>query len=330
MKLKEALGIDVSKRTIDAHIFIKKISAQFSNDKKGFNELLKWMKKHNIMLSELIICFEHTGIYSVQLAMFLESKNQPYSVIPGIEIKKSLGMVRGKSDLVDAIRIAEYAYMRREKLSSYKMPTKSIQQLQKLNTLRTKLVKHRAAYKSNSKELKEIFKNSENIVVTKIQDSSIQMFNKNIKKIDTEILKIISSDNELKRIYKLIRTIKGVGPILAVNFIIITNGFTAFKDSRKFACYCGIAPFVYQSGTSIKSASKVSHYADKKMKTLLSLAAFSAIQHSKEMKVFYERRVKEGKNKMSTVNIVRNKIVQRVFAVVKRGTPYVELVSYAA
>ena len=144
------------------------------------------------------------------------------------------------------------------------------------------------------------------------------------------MLKIIRSNNELEKIYKLITTIKGERLILAANFIISTNGFTNFTDSRKFACYCGIVPFTYQSLTYLNSASKVSHYADKKTKALLNLAAVSAIQHSPEMKLYCERRVKEGKSKMSTINIVRNKIVYRVFAVVKRGTPYVELSKFDA
>jgi transposase len=330
MKLKEALGIDVSKNTIDANIFIKKISPQFSNDKKGFKALIKWLKKHAVDINELIICFEHTGIYSIQLAVFFESINQPYSIIPGIEIKKSLGMVRGENNIIDAIRIAEYAYMRKETLTSSKLPTKSVQKLQKLNTLRARMVKHRTTYLTSIKELKGIFSRAGNILLFKEQESIKQRFDRGIKSLDKEILRLIKADKKLKNIYKLIITVGGIGPVLAVNFIINTNGYITFTDSRKFACYCGIVPFTYQSGTSIRSASKVSHYADKKMKSLLNLAVFSAIQYHKEMIVFYERRVKEGKSKMSTINIVRNKIVHRVFAVVKRGTPYVELANYAA
>lgn len=324
------MGIDVSKSTIDAHIFVKKVSSTFCNNNKGFRKLFTWLKTNKINLSELIICFEHTGIYSVRLSLFLESKNRPYCVIPGMEIKKSLGMVRGKNDSVDTIRIADYTYLRREKLTPFKMPSGSIQKLQKLNTLRTKLVTHRASYISNMKESKEIFVMSENEIFFKVQESMKQKLDKEIRKVNEEILKIITEDEELKKTYNLLNTISGIGPVLAVNFIIITNGFKTFTDSRKFACYCGIVPFNYQSGTSVRSASKVSHYADKKMKSLLNLAAFSAIQYSSEMKIFYERRVKEGKSKMSTINIVRNKIVHRAFAVVKRGTPYVELSKHAA
>jgi len=48
------------------------------------------------------------------------------------------------------------------------------------------------------------------------------------------------------------------------------------------------------------------------------------------MKIYYERRVEEGKNKMSTLNIIRNKLLARAFAVVERGTPYVNTKKYAA
>ena len=125
-------------------------------------------------------------------------------------------------------------------------------------------------------------------------------------------------------------SVKGVGLVLASNFLASTNCFTAFKNSRKFACYAGIAPFEKQSGTSLNSKSRVSHYANKRLKSLLHLSATSAIQADPELKAYYQKRVKSGKSKMSTLNIVRNKIVNRIFAVVSRGTPYVPLYQHVA
>ena len=130
--------------------------------------------------------------------------------------------------------------------------------------------------------------------------------------------------------YKLMVSIKGIGLIVAANLLVTTNCFTRFENSRKYACYSGIAPFTNQSGTSIKSKSRVSHYANKKMKSLLYLAASSAIQNDEEFKSYYQKRIEAGKSKMSTMNAVKNKIIARVFAVIKRGTPYVNLHSYAA
>jgi hypothetical protein len=70
--------------------------------------------------------------------------------------------------------------------------------------------------------------------------------------------------------------------------------------------------------------------ANKKLKSLLSACAVSAIKTDPEMKVYYNRRTEAGINKMNTINVVRNKLLARVFAVVKRGTPYVKMFRYAA
>jgi len=58
------------------------------------------------------------------------------------------------------------------------------------------------------------------------------------------------------------------------------------------------------------------------MKSLLHLAAMSAIRLNNELRTYYRRKVGEGKNKMSVLNAVRNKIVHRIFAVVKNQTMY--------
>lgn len=130
--------------------------------------------------------------------------------------------------------------------------------------------------------------------------------------------------------FKLINSIKGVGPQTALFMIVYTNGFTKFKNWRKFASYCGIAPFPNSSGSSIKGRTKVSHLANKKIKSLFDLCAKSAIQYNREMKKYYERRIEEGKSKMSSINAIRNKLLSRIFAVVERKTPYVNFMKYAA
>ena len=60
------------------------------------------------------------------------------------------------------------------------------------------------------------------------------------------------------------------------------------------------------------------------------MCAMSAIQNNPEMKMYYLKRIAEGKNKMSTINIIRNKLIARVFAVIKRQTPYVDTLKFVA
>ena len=115
---------------------------------------------------------------------------------------------------------------------------------------------------------------------------------------------------------------------MATTMIIATENFSKFENWRKFASYCGIAPFPHQSGTSIKRGNHVSSLANKKIKSMIHMCAIVAIQHNAEMKKYYESRVEKGKSKMSTINIIRNKLIARIFAVINRQTPYVDTMKF--
>ena len=103
--------------------------------------------------------------------------------------------------------------------------------------------------------------------------------------------------------------------------IINTNEFKNITDPRKYACYCGIAPFEQSSGSSLFK-SRVSHLANKNAKKAIHLGAMSVVTCSGELKEYYYRKIAEGKPKMAVLNAVRNKIIHRVFACVRRMEPY--------
>lgn len=116
--------------------------------------------------------------------------------------------------------------------------------------------------------------------------------------------------------------------ITAVAFLIYTQNFSAFDNGRQFACYSGVAPFEYSSGSSIHGKTKTSPLANRKMKALLSNCASVAVQHDPQLKMYYQRKVKQGKAKLSALNAVRAKLINRVFATVNRGTEYVVIPQY--
>jgi transposase len=140
--------------------------------------------------------------------------------------------------------------------------------------------------------------------------------------IEKEISLLIKQDPGLKQLFELLTSIPGIGTVVAVNMIVVTDEFQKFDDPNKFSCYAGVVPFANRSGTSIKGKWKVSHLANKKIKMLLHLAAMSAITVKGELQEYYKRKVAEGKNKMSVINAIRNKLIHRIFAVIKRLTPY--------
>ena len=119
------------------------------------------------------------------------------------------------------------------------------------------------------------------------------------------------------------KTIPGIGTQSAINLIIATNNFSNFNSAKHLACYAGVVPFQNQSGTIIKKE-RISKLANLKIKKLLHLAAMAACKSDPEIKSYYIRKVKEGKNKMSVLNAIRNKLVHRIMAVITRKTPYIK------
>ena len=324
------IGIDVSKATLD--VFVYSIQKHFivSNNSKGFSELIEIiLVSCKCRVSELFFCFENTGRYSKMLSIFLQSQGISFAMVPALEIKKSLGITRGKNDKVDSRRIAIYAYEKRESIKPTVLSSEKINSIKSLLSLREKLVKHRTAYKNDICDLEDCYREGDTKMIREIQQRLIDAEDAEIEKIEKAITEIIESDQSMNTNYGLILSVRGIGKIIAFYLTAYTENFTAFINPRSFACFAGIAPFANSSGT-VTGRSHVHPYGNKQIKGLLNMAAMSAIQIPGEYKQYYKKRTEAGKNKMSTLNIIRNKIVFRAFAVVKRGTPYVNFMKYAA
>ena len=323
------IGTDVSKLTLDHAIKTSEAHVKTANNLKGFKQWLKWTLGFGGK-EDLWVVMEHTGYYSYQFELFLQGQHIVYTKVSALEIKRSAGLVRGKSDKVDAFTISRYAWMRREELQVQKVPVELITELKDLLTLRDKLVRERSGYKARVNEQNATRQYSKSHIQNKIPLRRIKQLTADIREVEAAIRSIIKQSEAMQNNYQLLTSIKGVGFITAVYMIAYTDNFQKFANSRKFSCYAGVVPFEHSSGTSIRGKSRVSHYANKKAKQLLNLAASVAIQHNQELKQYYQRRVGEGKSKMSTLNIIRNKLVDRMFAVVKRQTPYQEIFSRTA
>lgn len=325
MQQKLIAGVDVSKHTLDICIKPTGATLQVTNDLRGF----KQCKKALGCATNILIVMEHTGYYSLKFEKFLTARNIGFRKISALEIKRSLGVIRGKNDKVDAVRIAEYSWLRRDQLIAQQMPAANLRQLRTLLSLRSKLVKDRSGYICRLKEIKNAGINLESEVLNKVHTEMIRVLTVNIKAVDVSITRLIKADSQLNQTHVLLRSIKGVGIIIAAYMIVVTENFTRFRNARKFNCYAGLAPFKHESGTSIRGKCRVSHLANKQIKTLLNMGACSAIQHNAEMREYYQKRVAEGKREMSCVNIIRSKMVSRMFAIVKRQSPYQEVLMAA-
>ena len=327
-KIQTIIGADLSKKSIDLFCHLLNSYIRIDNNLAGFKKLLKWFRQQQINPAEVMIVMEHTGLYSYCFERFLHQHRVCFTKVSAYAIKHSIGIVRGKSDKMDARRIARYGYDKREELIADQPLSNELQRLQLLYSTRGLLVKQKAGLLNAVREYANIgLAKQDSIMQAPLR--AIKTLEKEIDRLETEMMTIIQSESSLQQTFRLLQSIKGVGKILALATIIKTNNFTRFANARKFASFCGTAPFENSSGTSIRRRTRVDHKADKHMKTLLDLSAKSAIQYDKELREYYLRRTQSGKSKMSTINVVRNKILYRMFAVIRRQTPYQPLLTAA-
>jgi transposase len=324
------LGIDVSKETVDTMIYHGRIHGKFVNGKPGFEKIKKWLSDQAIRKEDLLICFEHTGLYGLPLQMFCEDEGFDYTIVSGLQVKRSLGIQRGKNDKVDSYRLAEYAYIKRDTIKPTRLVSRLLIRLKYLLNYRSRLVRSRAGFKASAPEYKTYMKLSKEDVIINTHLQTIDHFTKCILKVDKEIKELLKKDEQIKHQYQMATSVKGIGMVTAGFMIVYTNCFTDFTKWRKFASYVGSAPFDHSSGTSFKGKTRISNYANKHIKSILTNAVLAAIRSDPEIKRYYQRRITEGKNRKVVINNIRNKLISRVFAAVKRGTPFVSIANYAA
>jgi transposase len=326
------VGIDVSKEKLDVCAFtgLSPEDQKFlviENKLSGFRKLLTWLKK---LEGRAVVCLEHTGMYALPVCTFLSEKQIHYMLTPAIQIQKSIGIKRGKNDPADAAAIARYAYINRDRIKLYAMPQQVLMRLKLLHAYRERLLSVKKMLTVPANEMKLFVNNGMAKDIIKDSLSVARNIDEKIKQVELKILQAIQSDEHCHKYYQLLLSIPGIGPQAATQLLIVTQGFTAFDNARQLACYAGVAPFEYSSGRSIRGRTKVSHLANKKIKSMLHLSSIVAMRFDPQLKAYYQRKIKEGKNSMLVINAIRNKLLHRIFAVVQRGTPFVKLNQYAA
>jgi transposase len=319
-------GVDVSKKTVDiTHGHNQEFTHRlFTNDANGMIELNQWLRELNLTIENTLFCMEATGLYCYTLTDFLISNSIDTWVEHPTQIKRASGLTRGKSDKVDAKRIAIYASKNLDRLKLWKPMNDTLQKIRNLATLRERLVETKKRLITPIKEFEDIGDIAMAKFLNKTIKNSLTSIDKDLKNIETKMIVIIDEDDNLKMLYKIVTSVVGIGFVTAVNLLVHTNGFTMLKDTRKLACYCGVAPFEFSSGTSVRGKTKVHHMANKKLKCNLHMASLTAVKLDVDLKAYYERKVLEGKNKMSVLNAVKNKLLARVIACVNKQQEYVK------
>jgi len=320
------IGIDVSKSVLDLAVLVEGrilLEERIDNNAKSVRKFLRELQSNTgLSIGEVIVCMEHTGIYNAHALEVLWKKGIRICMESAVRIKHSQGMQRGKTDKIDALRIAQYAIKNRQDLVFWKPQRLTLQKIQTLLSLRERFIKTKVQLEVPVKESVGFVDESVIKNLSGHNGRVIRQINKEIKAVDSQLQQLIKQDSSISVQVDQATSVPGIGPITALNMIITTGEFKKITHPKKYACYAGVAPFEHRSGSSIRGKSRVSKMANMSIKRLLHMSAMAAIRYNPELKAFYARKTAEGKNKMSVINAVRNKLISRVFACVNAGRAY--------
>lgn len=319
--VKIKLGCDVSKDKLDFYCLDTDEHFVLRNNDAGLRKLLLWAKQNQFDLDQISLAFENTGAYSSLLAKFCEQHGITFYQIPPLQLKRSLGLTRGKNDKIDSKRIAEYLKEKAYKLSPSKAPSPFNEELARLKNQRALLVRQRTAQKNNLRLFEEVRKLPDTDLSLSVARRMIETLDTYIEEIEEKILEIIQQDEALNRNYNILTSMVGVGPVSATMLLVETGNFTRFSNWRSVACYCGSAPFANSSGKQ-QGKPSISHFAQKEMKHILTRAARSAARHDPDLKKYKDRKSLEGKSERLIINNIRCKILATAFALIRDQRGY--------
>lgn len=326
------MGIDMSKMWFDVSMIIvtnaekgDMTSEKFDNNLAGLKLFTKWLTLYKVPLNQnTLVVIENTGIYHRLIWKYCNSKNLSLHIGNAADIKWSLGITRGKSDLTDSRRLCSYCYRHADELKAPATLDPVILQLKDLVTARSRLIVQITSTKTYLNELKLFNNKSVQKMLEDAHAAALKGLRQSLAAVEKQIKRMVTESQAIKKNYDLLLSVPGIGPVTAVYIICCTANFATKISGKQLACYAGVVPFENTSGKSIKGKTKVHKMANKDLKKLFHMGARSIANNHPEFRAYYERKAKEGKHDLTIINAIRNKIALRAVAVINKQTKYVD------
>lgn len=309
------IGIDISKDYFDMAIKCDETnysSYRFSNNVKGFKQMLK------LMNSQSWCVMEASGPYYLRLATYLQEHSVKVSVVNPLVIRRfcQMMLMRAKTDKKDAIMIAQYGRINRPSLWSsdedYVLELRQLQTyLNQLNKQRTSFIRQQQAFDQCTVQQPK--------VRTGIR-RQIKRLEGEIMRIEDEMVGIIESHHG--EMFEQLQSIPGLGKKTSLMLIVLTGAFTKFENHKQISSYFGLSPRIFESGKSVKGRSRICKMGMSKIRAMLYMCACNAKRCNLACKQLYDRLIAKGKAGKLALIAVANKLIKQAFAIATNKTTY--------
>jgi transposase len=304
---EQVMGIDVSKAALDVAVLPSGEVLQFANDANGIDDLTKTLKSAAVDL----VVMEATGGYETAVATALVGAGLRVAVVNPRQIRdfaKASGRL-AKNDRIDAQVIAAFGQAIEPEI--VRLPDEEARKLEELLVRRRQLVAMRVQEMNRLGLMQGAMR--------KRIKSHIDWLEKEIAKLDVDITAGLRSSPAWRAKDELLRSFKGVGPVTSSTLVVELPELGQL-DRRAIAALVGLAPFNRDSG--VMRGRRSIYGGRSHLRTLLYMAATTAIRSNPVIRAFYERLKARGKpHKVAMVACMR-KMLTILNAMVRQSTPW--------
>jgi transposase len=306
LSISTFIGVDVSKAALVTCAHDSGVHCTLANQRSA---IAAWLKS---LPAGSAIGVEATSTYHELLADLAHRHGLLVYVLNPKDVHgyaKSVG-VRAKTDRTDAALIARYRQREHSALHPYCPPGREQRQLLQLLTRRAKLSRSRAGVQQSMRGVAGL---------SRSLDQLLERFDALIALIDARIQRLIKACPKREAANARLRSIKGVGPVIAPALLCALQRLT-FHNADAFVAYTGFDPRPDDSGTR-KGRRRLSKHGPSELRRLLYLAAMAAA-HTAAWKPIYQRQLDKRLARTQALVIIARKIARTAWSIYTHNTTF--------
>lgn len=312
--ISAVLGIDIAKTSFKVALLRsgKFRHKTFPNTPAGYKALGLWLTEHQV--EPIHACLEATSHYGDLLAEYLYDQGLRVSVVNPARIKGYARgeLIRTKTDKSDAALIARFCEAMHP--AAWQPEPKEIRVLRAYVRRLESLIEMRQQERNR-------LEGADKVLLESIQ-SHITYLEQEIKQTQKKINDHIDNHPDLKDKKALLESIPGVGQATINVVLSEIVCIERYKTAKHLASFIGVAPRLFESGTSVRGRSRMSKIGRSQLRKAFFLPAMVALRHNPIIKSFGERLLSTGKTKMQVIGAAMRKLIHMIYGVLKSGRPF--------
>lgn len=317
---KRNCGIEVSARELVVAWTGNKgqaVLGKFANTAAGHRHLLSTVTRG---CEQLRVCLEATGVYGLDLALFLSAQPQVEVMVANPRAVRHFAeaiLQRSKTDALDAVLLWEF--VQRMPFTAWKRPSENEWAWWALSRRLQALVKQQTAEKNR---LHAATAAALPALVRRSMQRVLRTIEREKKVLHAEAARRIAAEPRTQRRYQLLRSMTGIGTVSAVTVLAELMLLPDNRSVRQWVAFAGLDPRQYSSGTSVRKHTRISRLGNQHLRHALFLPALVASQRDPHLGAFYQSLLTRGVAKKPAVVAVARKLLHAIYGMFKSDSLY--------